>query len=322
MARARQASHLMRRILVSLRCEEGLEVERMIQDMAGEPGTEVLEAEMEELEPQDGATELNVGATTQLSLWRQVQSYLVVEQTIERLEDQSTDEARVVVTVHNAAPDSRDWPSVHFRSVEIRVPVSALERGHSGQRELGEIAPGDTRQVEFKYPVRQLISFEVEISGEIDTEKLFRFTRTQNPPHEIIEPLRREFLDKLESIDVKEVVNSVLEQVDAPISTMTLSDIARVREALQRESERIEGKRDEVVKLFEDFKLGRQSTLGARTREIILALDEFRQKLQVLDKAMSSTDMEMINEALSNLKQIHLAVLRVEDVARAATSGV
>ena len=52
-------------------------------------------------------------------LWHQIRSYLVVDKSVAFVEDERREgrRAQVSVRVHNTAPDSSDWPAVHFKSV-------------------------------------------------------------------------------------------------------------------------------------------------------------------------------------------------------------
>ena len=55
--------------------------------------------------------------------------------------------------------------------------------------------------------------------------------------------------------------------------------------------------------------------------EIIVALGEIKKKLDSLDEAIGRTDIELINEAVYDLKQIQLGVLRVEDTIQTMILG-
>ena len=169
--------------------------------------------------------------------------------------------------------------------------------------------------------MKRLVALEFEVAGEIDSDRLFKFNRTSSPPAEIIVPLQKEFAAQLESIGVKAFVDGILEEVGVPDAAMTLANIASLRESLRQQSERIEGKCSSLDKLFREFSLDRESRLGARTREIILALVEFKKKLDSLDEAIGCTDIELMNEAVHDLKQIQIGVLRVEDAIRTMNSG-
>ena len=307
--RARQAAEVMRQLLASLSCEEALEVERMSRDVAFESGGDKTDELLEDLSDQYGGLDSQESATEPWSFWRQLQSFLVMEKSIALPEDETEGEARVTIKVHNTAPDSRNLPTVNFRS----VTVSSSATGEQG---LGEMRPGDTLEAEFMLPTRQLVEVEFEVRGEIDADRLFEFSRTTSPPEEVVAPLRQEFLNRLESIGVREFVSGALEAIHDPDPNMTLADIARIRELLQSQSGLAADKRNALAQLFRDFRLSRGSTLGGRTREIILALQQIERKLGILHEVMGRTDVESMAEAVSDLKQVQIAVLRVEDTIR------
>lgn len=306
--RARQAAELMKQLLASLSCEEALEVERMSREVAFEPGENM--DELPEV-PGDRSSEFDSeeSPTDSWGFWRQIQSCLVMEKSVEQSGDESGERVRITLKVHNTAPDSRDFPSVHFKSVTISASTS-------DRKKLGEMSPGDSREAEFVLPARQLVEVEFEIFGEIDADRLFQFSRTTSVPEEVVAPLRKEFMDRLESIGIREFVGGVLEAIDDPDPDLTLGDIARIRESLKLQSGRSEQKRTELAQLFEDFHLTRGSALGGRTREVILALVEFERKLVTLADVMGRTDVQSMAEAVRDLKQVQLAVLRVEDTIR------
>ena len=183
------------------------------------------------------------------------------------------------------------------------------------------MSPGDTKEVEFAFPKKQLMAVEFRVSGDLDADKLFHFSRTTNLPDEIIAPLQQEFIAQLESIAIREFVNGVLDAIDAPDPNMTLADITRIRESVKHQSEHITAKRAALRELFKGFHLDRDSTLGGRTVEIIRALIEFGEKLDALDEAIGRTDLELMNGAVQNLRQVQLAVLRVEDAVRTMTTS-
>ena len=324
--RARQAAELMKHILASLRCEEALEVERMNESLGIDSMSESTEDLIEDAERHDSDLDAQDSTIESWGFWRQLQSCLVVEKSVEFLGDEAGDNARVVITVHNTAPDSRDLPAVHFKSVTVEARAESVGRREDrlgGRREeIGGMSPGDTRELEFAFPRMQLVDVEFEVFGDIDADRLFCFSRATGLPDDVIAPLRQEFLDQLESVGVREFVTAALDTIGAPDPSMTLADIARTRESLKHYSEYIEEKIAALVRLFKGFHLSRDTALGGRTREIILALREFQTKLNALDEAFGSTDLSSMTEAVRDLKQVQLAVLRVEDTLRIITTNV
>ena len=311
-----QAADLMKGILASLHREEALEIERMSQEFVLDPESRNARDSIDYLDHQDNGLDTRDLAVSPLELWRQLQSYLVVEKSVELYNDEpdESDEsdtlARVTIRVHNTALNSSDWPAVCFSSVVIHA-----EGAHS-PRNLGQLEPGETREFQFSFPVKRLVDVEFQVSGTIDPVKLLEFRRPTPLPAEIISPLQREFGNRLESIGIKEFINTALEEIGAPDANMTLADIAIVRENIRLRANAEAEKRNALASLFEEFHLSRDSTLGSRIREIILALEDFGRKLLALDAAMGQTDLAVITEAVQNLRQIQLAVLRVEDTIR------
>ena len=285
----------------------------MSQDLVFEPSNAAAGDSIEDLDHSDDGFDSQHAAIEPWDFWRQLQSYLVVEKTV-ALPDQPNGEAQVFLKVHNTAPDSRDWPAVHFKSVIIKS-----RRG--SERHIGRLHPGETEEVEFTFPAKQLVAVEFEVVGDIDADQLFHFSRTTNLPEEVIAPLLQEFADQMESIAIKPFVNEVLDAIDAPDPNMTLADITRVRESVKRQSERIEEKLTALGRLLDEFRLDRESRLGSRTREVVLTLVDFREKLGALDEAISRTDLESMNAAVHDLKQVQLAVLRVEGTIKAMTDS-
>ena len=239
---------------------------------------------------------------------------MVLEKSVEFRTEGSNDQAYIVVKVHNTAPNSRDLPTVVFN--DIRILTSGRR-----QQALQQLMPGETGQVEFTFPAKGLMGVEFEVVGKIDSEELFGFARTTSLPEDVIGPLRQEFTGRLESIAIRQFVQEILDAIGTPDPNMTFADISGLRETLKEQPERIKTKREDLGQLFRDFSLDRASTLGTRLREIILALEEFEKKLAALDEAISHTDLDLMHDAVSDLKQIQLAVLRVEDAVRASTSS-
>ncbi len=128
--------------------------------------------------------------------------------------------------------------------------------------------------------------------------------------------MRQEFVERLESIAVREFVNSILDEIGAPDAAMTLAAIAKARTSIRSHSDQIAVKLDALYQLLREFHLNRDATLGLRIREVGLALGGFGKKLGDLDEAFARTDLAVINAAIRDLKQIQLAVIRVEDTIR------
>ena len=310
LAWARRAADSMKSILASLRCEEALEIERMSNH---------LSSQVEELEEDDQVDDIAPEPPFDSSgpsagpweLWHQLRSYLVVDKFVEFFDDERRNrrQAQVTVRVHNTAPDSSDWPAVHFKSVQVHV------RGGESQ-DLGSLDPGKMAETHFAFPAMQLVDIDIQVAYQIDGDRLWGFRQSTNLPSEVICPLQQEFVSRLDAIGVKEFVNSALEEIGVPDQSMTLADIARIRSNIQVLTPGSREKRQALEALANQFSLNRESMLGGRTREIMLGLAEFEKNLAALDQAIGLTDLDLITEAVSNLKQIQLSVLRVEDTIR------
>ena len=326
-AQAGQAANLMRQMLAALRCEEALEIAEMIQRGNYEPGSAAADEwhlpEPEPLADQIGRAEPE---TDLWRIWSQAQSYLtlgksvILSSNVRNREMQAT----VQVRVQNTAPDSKDWPVVHFKSVLLDIPGIAWgwERNRErGARSLGDLGPGQVRDVEIVFPAKQLIAVEFVVFGEVDADRLFQFRQTSNLPDEVVGPLQREFVERLAAIGINEFVNRALDAFEAISPDMTLADVIQMRQSFGQLAESIDERRGLLDALVGEFHLGRETALGQRARELVLALVDFNAKVSKLDAAIGNTDLALISQAVGELKQIQISVLRVEDTIRVMNDG-
>ncbi len=116
---------------------------------------------------------------------------------------------------------------------------------------------------------------------------------------------------------VRQFAPSALKVTEAPSPSMTIADIARVREPLKKLLQLIAAWRDELGKLTKGFRLDQDSRLGAPTREAVLALVEFKRKVDAPNEFMGRTNLEAINLAAEELQQMQRAALRVEGAVSA-----
>ena len=316
LAQARRAADSMKGILASLRCEEALEIERMVNHLGIQPeeGPEAdLGEDMDFEEPGFGSPDLRIGPW---SLWHQIRSYLVVDKSVEFFQDERRDtrQAQVTVRVHNTAPDSSDWPSVHFKSVRVNVVGGNAE-------DLGNLAPGKSAETHFTFPVMRLVDVDIKVEYQIDGNRLWAFQHSTHLPAEIISPLQKEFVGRLEAVGIKDFIDRTLEEIGNPDQSMTIADIARIRGNIKVFAASSTEKREALGVITQEFNLNRESTLGGRTREIVLGLVEFEKNLIALDEAIGLTDLALITNAVGNLRQTQLAVLRVEDTIRSMASA-
>lgn len=316
-AQARQAADLMRQMLAAFRCEEALEIADMVQNTAYEPGDAIEEWRTVAAEPAadfDGSEPENA----LWKIWQQSQSYLVVDKSVVYWSEirGRTEQAQITLTVHNSAPNSSDLPAVHFKSVTISVP------GLSRRHRLEQLGPGESQEVTFELPAKQLlIAAGFVIHGEVDADRLFHFRSISNLQEKFLDDLRQEFLNLLQQIQINELISTALGLVSSLNANVTLSDVILIRGALGQISGDIDEKRRQVDSLTREFHLVAESTLGGRMRELIRALGDFNSKVSELDTAIANTNLDLISQSVSDLKQIQISVLRVEDTIRAVADN-
>ena len=119
LVRARQAAELMKSILAALNCEEALEVERMSQEFFTGPSSGTSEDFDEDTDHPEEVLHHQDQTITTWEFWHQIQSFLILEKSVEPPSDQSSNQARIIVKVHNTAPDSKDLPRVRFKIVRV-----------------------------------------------------------------------------------------------------------------------------------------------------------------------------------------------------------
>lgn len=314
--RAMQGAHLMRHILASLNCAEAVEVDQMLQESDHQSGNQPVEETMMDLGQQVDVLEKETLSTDDSRFWHQMQSCLQYRTHVEDMGDSANGRVKVIVTVFNSAPDSLDYPYVQFKSVTITGSVP-LEGGRRREMDLGQMDPGDIRHVEFELPKQGLLAVEFEITGDLDTEKLFHFRRIGSFPDEILAPIRARFIEQLQAVGIREFVSEILESIGTPDANMTLADMTRIRASIGQQPSRIKAKQDVLGQIIVDFHIDRSSILRERVRDIARTLDDFGQQLDSLDEAIGNTDLERMHRAIKDLKGIQLALLRVEDAVRA-----
>ena len=339
-ARAVQGANIMKSILAALRREEALEIERMSQEFV----LDSREREDEKVPSYQGmehrvflASESDMAP---LEAFRHLQTYLLIDKSVKLPESGEDTNAEITVTVQNTAPDNIGGPSVHYSQVvvtylktesrslreviegrddgsrNIRDIIDEVNYRSEGALSLGGLHPGESRTATFSLPVKKLLEVELEMLGVIDSNRLFAFHRATGLPSDVLVPIQRQFISSLEVVGVREFVNKALERLGALDSSITLSQIAIVREEIKAFSSESAEKRNSLAALTRDYALTRESTVGSRLREIILTLDEFEKKLDVLDDAIGKTDLGLIAESAQDLKQVQLAVIRLEDAFR------
>ena len=166
----------------------------------------------------------------------------------------------------------------------------------------------------------RLVDVDIKVEYQVDGSRLWAFQRSTHLPADVIDPLQKEFVSRLESVGIKDFIDRTLDEIGSPDQSMTIADIARIRGNIQVFKDSSTEKREALGAMTQEFSLNRESTLGGRTREIVLGLVEFEKNLVALDEAIGLTDLALITDAVRNLRQTQLAVLRVEDTIRTMAS--
>ncbi len=320
-ARAMYASDLMSSILLSLRREEALEIQRISQEFVADPNNSATEQTLDFQAQPESYPVLTDLTASPLELWRQLYSCLVVEKSVEIPDEDAEQVAKVTFKVQNTAPNSVNWPSVHFRSVQVALPdgvTASYGRGRASGavRELGPLAPGEEHEANFSFPVNQLIDLEFNIQASIDHDELFQFQHSTALPFETIAPVWQQFVQTLDAVGIKEFVNDALNEIGGLDANMTLAGIADIRNKIRAKLNESSELQDRLRLFIREFHLSQPGPLGLRVGEISEALGEFEKSLKTLDDAIGRTDLALIPQAVESLKQIQLAVLRLDDVVK------
>lgn len=328
MTRVVAAVQTMHSLLVTLRCREALEIGRLMnqrnlgQPEISSPDTMPFVAGSE-VDDNDDDDRIDALAADPLRLWHALRSYLVTEAfvapTLPHDGQDNPQGAQVLVTVRvsNVAPASGDRPLILFENVNLEVKPNRPSSGRRGNRPgLGTLEPGQTVEQQFALYDKEVAHFEYRVSGQVDPQRFFGVQQNGTLPIGVVKPILNEFSTRFEAIGIKEPLNQVLASLTVVSPTMTLGEASQIRQELEQAGLLIEEKRNSLGSLFEEFYLDRESSLGARVREVILLLEELEVKIQAVDAAISQTNLEAIKAAVNGLEQLQLSVLQVEETIR------
>ena len=317
----------MREILVALRCREALEIDTLMAERnINQPDVPSLEPASTamgsgELDDDDGS-QIDEMAAVPLELWRALQSYLVAEAVVE--EGPPTDrrgnvqEGQILVTVRvsNVAPASEDRPHICFQDVDLTVTGGReLEDRYRGNN-VGTIEPGQTVERQFALYEKEVAQFEFQASGRVDVGRFFGTQQKGGLPAYIVRPILDDFRERFETIGIKEPLRRVMASLAIVQPAMTLAEAAQVRQELEQVPPLIAEKRAGLNDLFREFHLNREAPLGAQCREVGIYLQELGEKIQTVDDAIGTTNVEAIQQAVSGVEQLQLSVLQVEETIR------
>ena len=320
--RVLRAAGWMKDVLLELKCPEALEIEKLIKDYAIEPMAVAEEQTMYNVETPidaDDLPDVRETLSTLGMLWHELRGYLQVETEVAMPEDQERGDATVTVRVYNSAPSNREAPEVHFRGIAIQAVGGNARR--RGEEEISELGPGDTGEVQFAFPARQILAVTFDITGEVDTERYFRFTTNAGLPEEVVEPIRKELHAWLDKMDLKAFVEGVEADVSGFHEEMPMNELRSRRVALKLHAEELKAKRQDLDKLYSHFKLRGGSMLADRIKELASDMNDSTERFKELDEAMGETEMEKIEDAVRGVQEVHLALLRLEAAIRGAVGA-
>ena len=287
-------------------------------DQAESISEEVLTATEES--PDSGDDGYSVGERSLLGFWRTLESYLVVESIVQPSSDEESGRGltNVLVRVANTAPVSEGRPDIWFRNV--RLDVTGTENSNRRNRntsEWSELSPGQTVESEFTIPSKGLASIEFRVSGEVDSERLFRLKRQNTLADEVVTPLLEELSGQFEAVGIEEALTKVVGTVARIQPAMTLAEVSALRRELTELKPVIADKRKALGALFNEYHLTREAPLGTTLREVIILLEDLEQsKLSDMDSAISNTDLASISLVAYDIEQLQISVLRARETIR------
>ena len=315
---------IMKNILASLRRREALEIDEMNKNVTGQLEKLIDDPEIAELSDvmeysgNDYLSEQSEALP--LELWRQLQSYLVMDTIVELPEDEPSGIAQVTVQVSNTSPESSGWPTVCFTSVSLEIK-GARNQGYYGSMGYGDrLSPGESFQQQFKFSRTELASVEFHVTGSLDWNQFFNFQWKRGAPVEIVAPILSEFIERFEELDIEEPVAKALNSIGSINSRMTLADLVAARNELRNIQPIINQKSESLNTLFSEFHLDREIALGFQCYQVMTHLRQLGSKIKFVDDAIGDTDLDQIAQAVHDLEQIRLAILRIQNTIREMTN--
>ena len=165
-------------------------------------------------------------------------------------------------------------------------------------------------------PLRQIAFTEFELVSQVDWDRLFSLTRRETPPKDFVGPILDELLDSFESLGVTDFLDSVLNSIDRVVPEMTMQEASNLRSELQGFRETVAQKIEAIGNTMNEFMLDRRFKPGTHFNELAVFLHGLSEKIQALDEAFSQTDFELIDQAINELEQSKLAVMRLENAIK------
>ena len=318
-----QSVQAMREILISLRRREALEIHQMFQDSLDRQGSipeETLMAAEDSSLADGNDSESSVRERPLLGFWRALESYLVVESTVQPSSEGEGDRGlvNVLVRVTNSAPVSEDRPDIRFTDVTLHIRgAENHRRGGNNSQGLGSLEPGRVAERQFSFPESGLASIEFQVSGKIDRDSLFQVKRRNTLPDEVVTPLLEQLGRQFEVVGIGDALAKAVGMVAKIQPDMTLAEVSALRRELAELKPLIAEKREALGSLFSEYHLTRESPLGTTLREVILLLEDLeRNKMSEMDSAISNTDLDSIRSVAHDFEQLQISVLRARETIR------
>ena len=317
-----QSVQAMREILIALRRREALEIHQMFQDSLDHQGSipeEVLKVSEDQTPaPHDDDYPLPADYAL-LGFWRTLESYLVVESTVQPASDEERNEGlvKVLVRVTNTAPASEGRPDITFRNVRLELTgLNRRGRGHT-DAEWSKLSPGQTQTCEFTVAAKGLASIELHLAGHVDQDRLLRVQHRNNLPAEVVTPLLEQISIQFEGIGINEALDKVVETAIRIQPDTQFVEVSALRNELVQLKVLIAQKREALGALFGEYHLTEKSPLGTPLQEVILLLAELETtKIDEMDGAISQTDMDSIRTVARDFEQLQISVLRARETIR------
>ena len=311
---AMQSVQAMQEILISLRRPEALEIHKMFPDTLTQtpaiPNEALTAADDDPPNADDPDSDPPADERSLLGFWRALESYLVVESSVQPESDEGY--ANVLVRVTNSAPASDGRPNIRFDNIELRAQAR-----NNQSKNLGHLEPGQTRQTEFRLYKNELASVQFQVSCRIDQSRLFSLQRLNTLPDAVVAPLLEQLSIDLDNVGIEESLEQITSIAAAIRPDMTLAEVSNCRHELAQLKPRIAQQQETLGHLFNAYHLNRESPIGTPFHEVIQLLQKLeREQLTAMDAAISNTDLESIQAAAHDFQQLQISALRARETIR------
>ncbi len=320
-----QSVQAMREILISLRRREALEIHQMFQDSLDHWVSIPEEVLNGPEDPTPAAEDDNYPLPADYALlgfWRTLESYLVVESTVQPARDEEQNEGlvRVLVRVTNTAPASEGRPDITFRKVKLEL-TGAKNLGRRGRDrtsvEWDGLRPGQTETTEFIVAAKGLASIELHVDGQVDHDRLLRVQQRNTLPEKVVTPLLEQISIQFEGVGIEEALTKVVETATRIQPDMPFGEVSALRNELGQLKLLITQKCEALDALFGEYHFTEESPLGTPILEVILLLREMEtKKIDEMDRSISQTNMESIRAVARDFEQLQISVLRARETIR------